>query len=78
MVRGVILCLWFPMHCWDPIRLEPGQVFCMLPLSLLAPMCDSPVVCRRHCFLGIVYHLWLLQSFRLLFSMDPWARPGGV
>ena len=70
MVKSVIPCLWFPMHCWDPIRLEPGQVFCMLPLSLLASMCYSPVVCT----VSLASYI-TSDSYNLSASSSPWI-PG--
>ena len=45
----------------------PGHVLCMLWQSLCVHMGISPVVSERDCFLGSIHHLWLLQSFCLLF-----------
>lgn len=40
-------------------------------------MYSCPALSRQHCFLTSVYHLWLLQSVRLLFHYKP-RGAGGV
>lgn len=51
------------------------QGLCLLSQWLWVHMWSCPVVHRGHCFLVIIYCLWLLDSFRALFS-DPWASGG--
>lgn len=41
---------------WGPIWLEPVQVLCMLPQSLWVHMCISPIVSRKHYFLGVIHY----------------------
>lgn len=50
---------------------------CMLPQSVWVRMCSNLVVSRKHCFLGVIHSLWLLQSFCLLFYKALWALAGG-
>ena len=49
---------------------------CVLPWSLLFQMCISPTVSERCFFLDIIHHLWLLQSFFLLFCIASQALMG--
>lgn len=42
---------------------RPMEAFCMLPKSLLVPMCTSPSVPGSPCFLGVLCPLWLLTTF---------------
>jgi hypothetical protein len=48
---------------WGPVWFEPD-----LLLQSLWDACGS-LVLESHCFLGIIYLLWLLQSLCLLFCM---------
>lgn len=36
-------------------------------------MCAPVLLCLQFCSLGVIHHLWLLQSFHLLFHKDPRA-----
>lgn len=56
-----------PSPHWDFVWLELEQI-----------LCNYPVVCKTHHFLGVIYHLWCLQSFCLLLPEDPWAVWGGM
>jgi hypothetical protein len=42
------------------------QVVCTLSQSLCVHMYINYVVSGRHCFIGVIYHLWILQYFCLL------------
>lgn len=33
---------------------------------------------RERCFLGVISHLWLLESFSVLFCIDPWLSLEGT
>lgn len=66
---GVHVYLSLCEHTW----LVPVQALCMLSQSLWSCMCISPVVFRKHCFLGVIHHLWHLKFFLILFDIDLWA-----
>lgn len=57
---------------WDP----PGLNLRMLRSRCLNVHC--PCCARRHGFLGVVCHFWLVKSFCLLFSVDPWPGREGL
>lgn len=67
---------------WTPCRLPPlsARTLSVLDLcstwvsclSLCGFLCALVLLCPwRHCFLGVIHHLWLLQSFCLCFCIDP-------
>lgn len=40
--------------------------------------CNVPIVSRKHCFLEVLYHLWLLQSLCPFSHEGLWASEGRV
>lgn len=38
--------------------------------------CTSHVVSRRHYFFGVIHHIWILQSFYILFHIDSLSLSG--
>lgn len=72
-----VTCVRFPLS-----MLGPGLAWiCACPVHAATVSVSSyghQFCCVwRHCFLGIIHHLWLLQSLHLLFCIDPWALDGG-
>jgi hypothetical protein len=55
---------------WDFLWFEYLQVSCVLSQSKWIHACISPGVSGRRCFLRVLLHLWLLQSFCLLFHVE--------
>lgn len=62
---------------WRVSWLEVGLCihFPLSVLETLSACCHSLRIHQlsRVCFLGVIHHFWLLQSFWLLFHIDPWA-----
>lgn len=57
-----------------PIWLGPVQTLCALSWCLGVQLCISPDVSGRHCCLGVLSSLWVLQSFPFLFQVP--SAPG--
>lgn len=66
---------------WDPMPTFPSQSCdsVCVGLVLAASLCEfiNPVVSGRYSFIEVIYHLWLFQSFHLLF-IDSLALRGVV
>lgn len=57
--------------CWDLIWLELTQVWRMLTQLMWADMYSFPAVSRRHYYLVLIYHLWLIRCPWALISNHP-------
>lgn len=49
-----------PSPCWDLVRLGLAQVLCIPSQLLGAHICNCSALLRKHCFLIVTHHLWLL------------------
>lgn len=69
----VLISALGPCLAWVSVAL------CILPWPLWVHMCISPAVFGRRCFLGVICHLWLFQSFRLISESlsEPWGEGVG-
>lgn len=65
-----------PSLLWDFAWSEPMRILCVLSQALVVPMCIGPTGSGKHCFLGVILHLWLLQSLDSLFCVPLWALRG--
>lgn len=83
----IFLCKWFfqlqidSWLEWDPMSTFHSQSCDSVYVGLVhaASLCEfiNPVVSGRYNFIGVIYHLWLFQSFHLLF-VDSLALRGVV
>lgn len=64
------------LQCWYSILLETVQALWVLHHLCKFILHQSWCVCKT-LFLGVIHPSWLLYSFHLLFSVDPWALRRG-
>lgn len=76
-VRGWTMYLLFPLNAGthSGLNLCWSYAWCH---SLCGFTYASVQCSRRHCFLAVILHVWLLQFFCLLFHIDFWALRGRV
>lgn len=72
-----VSCQWLPSYGWDFMPTSTLHAEILSGLSLQSSctchnncfwvrVCHCPAMSRKHYFLVVVYHLWLLQSFLTL------------